>query len=156
MKRLHMKKDYYGGALMILIGLATVVASTNYHIGELARMGPGYFPCAVGVLMAITGVLIAISADDNAESTVAVGHSHGVPDMRGAICIVVATLAFLFLGEYTGLLPATFAIVFISALGDRMNTVKQAFILSLGMCAIAIVVFWWLLQLQIPLLKWGF
>jgi len=156
MKRLHMKKDYYGGALMVLIGLATVVASTNYHIGELARMGPGYFPCAVGVLMAITGVLIAISADDNAESTVPVGHSHGMPDLRGAACIVIATLAFLFLGEYTGLLPATFAIVFISALGDRMNTIKQALVLSLGMCAIAIVVFWWLLQLQIPLLKWGF
>jgi hypothetical protein len=157
MKRLHMKKDYYGGALMVLTGLATVVASTNYHIGELARMGPGYFPCAVGVLMAVTGILIAISAEDGeGESTVAVGHAHGMPDMRGAICIIVATLAFLFLGEYTGLLPATFAIVFISALGDRMNTIKQAIILSLGMCAIAIVVFWWLLQLQIPLLKWGF
>ena len=83
-------------------------------------------------------------------------HAHGMPDMRGAICIIAATLAFLFLGEFTGLLPATFAIVFISALGDRMNTVKQALILSVAMCVIAVVVFWWALQLQLPLVKWGF
>lgn len=156
MNRLHMKKDYYGGALLILVGLATVVASTHYHIGELARMGPGFFPCAIGVLLAITGALVAINAEDEVDSTVPAGHAHGMPDMRGAVCIVLATLAFLFLGEFTGLLPATFAIVFISALGDRMNTVKQALILSLAMCAIAIVVFWWALQLQLPLVKWGF
>jgi len=155
---LRLKKDYYGGALMILVGLAAAVASTNYHLGELSRMGPGFFPCAIGVLMAITGALIAISAgpDEEGASPVAVGHAHGMPDVRGAVCIIVATLAFLFLGEYTGLLPATFAIVFISALGDRLNTVKQALLLSIGMCAIAVVVFWWALQLQIPLVKWGF
>lgn len=157
MKRLHMKKDYYGGALLVLVGLATVVASTHYHVGELARMGPGFFPCAIGVLLAITGILVAINAEDAPEESAAlVGHAHGMPDMRGAICIIAATLAFLFLGEFTGLLPATFAITFISAMGDRMNTVKQSLILSLGMCAIAVVVFWWALQLQLPLLKWGF
>lgn len=156
MKRLHLKKDYYGGALMILVGLATVVASTHYHIGELARMGPGFFPCAIGVLMAITGALIAISAGPEGESTVPPGHAHGMPDVRGGVCIILATLAFLFFGEYLGLLPATFAIVFISAMGDRMNTVKQALVLSAGMCVIAVVVFWWLLQMQLPLVKWGF
>jgi hypothetical protein len=142
---------------MVLVGLTTVVASTHYHIGELARRGPGFFPCAIGVLLAITGALVAINAEDNSgDNGALVGHAHGMPDMRGAICIIVATLAFLFFGEYTGLLPATFAVVFISALGDRMNTVKQALILSVAMCGIAIVVFWWALQLQLPLLKWGF
>ena len=59
------------------------------------------------------------------------------------------------LGHWGGLLPATFAIVFISALGDRKNTIKQAFVLSLGMSVIAVVVFWWALQLQLPLFRWG-
>ena len=43
----------------------------------------------------------------------------------------------------------------ISALGDRKNTVKQAFVLSIGMSVIAVVVFWWALQLQLPLFRWG-
>lgn len=153
---LHLKKDYYGGALMIFVGVAAAVGSTSYHVGELARMGPGFFPCAIGVLMAITGFLIAISArGETAVEQPLAGHAHGLPDLRGAVCLVLAVLAFLLFGHYLGLLPATFAIVFISAMGDRSNTVPQAIVLSLGMVAIAAVVFWWLLQMQLPLFKWG-
>jgi hypothetical protein len=47
--------------------------------------------------------------------------------------------------------PATFAIVFISALGDKMNTLKSAAILGAGVVVVAVVVFWWALQMQIPL-----
>ncbi|MEJ0045599.1 MAG: hypothetical protein WDN04_05275 [Rhodospirillales bacterium] len=43
------------------------------------------------------------------------------PEWRGWICIVASVLAFVVLGKYGGLLPATFAIVFIAALGDRDN-----------------------------------
>ncbi|MNI53324.1 Tripartite tricarboxylate transporter TctB family protein [compost metagenome] len=78
-----------------------------------------------------------------------------MPDLRGSVCIILGILAFLLLGEYGGLLPATFAIVFISALGDRKNTIKQAILLSVAMSAIAVVVFWWALQLQLPLFRWG-
>ncbi|MCR2752415.1 tripartite tricarboxylate transporter TctB family protein, partial [Salmonella enterica] len=93
----------------------------------------------------LTGILIAISArsGDATPPAPGDGHAHGLPDFRGSACILLGTLAFLLLGHYGGLLPATFAIVFISALGDRKNTVKQAFVLSLGMSVIAVVVFWW-------------
>jgi len=79
-----------------------------------------------------------------------------MPDLRGGICIILGILAFLAFGKYFGLIPATFAIVFISALGDRSNSVVQALLLSLAMCVIAAVVFWWALQLQLPLFRWGF
>jgi hypothetical protein len=59
------------------------------------------------------------------------------------------------LGQYGGLLPATFAVVFISALGDRQNTVKGAFLLSIVMCAVCVAVFWYGLQVQFPLFQWG-
>ena len=78
-----------------------------------------------------------------------------MPDIRGGICIILGILAFLLFGEYGGLLPATFAIVFISALGDRDNTLTEALLLSLAMSFIAVVVFWWALKLQLPLFQWG-
>ena len=151
------RKDYYGGALMVLIGLGAIYGGTDYHIGSLSHMGPGFFPAALGGLLALTGILIAISARSGEATPPAPGdgHAHGLPDLRGSACILLGTLAFLGLGHYGGLLPATFAIVFISALGDRKNTIKQAFVLSLGMSAIAVVVFWWALQLQLPLFRWG-
>ncbi|MES2186937.1 MAG: tripartite tricarboxylate transporter TctB family protein [Pseudomonadota bacterium] len=153
----HINKDYYGGALMALVGVASVVAGIQYNIGTLQRMGPGFFPCAVGALLTATGVAIAASARMDKEPAKPVaGHtSHELPDLRGALCIIAGVVAFLVLGNYCGLLPATFAIVFISAMGDRSNTVMQSLVLSSAMMIVATVVFWWALQLQIPLLKWG-
>jgi hypothetical protein len=158
----HNKKDYYGGALMVFIGLLAVYAGLDYKTGTPARMGPGFFPVAVGALLAVTGLLIALSARTeanakSAEPTPAAGHGHGagMPDLRGGICIILATLAFLLFGVYGGLVPATFAIVFISALGDRSNTITQAVLLSLAMCIVAVIIFWWALQLQLPLFQWG-
>jgi hypothetical protein len=152
------KKDYYGGALLVVIGLAAVYAGIGYRVGELAHMGPGFFPVALGGLLALTGLLIAVSArGDKPASEEAASHGHpgGMPDLRGCICIILGILAFLLLGEYGGLLPATFAIVFISALGDRDNTLTEAVLLSLAMSFIAVVVFWWALKLQLPLFQWG-
>ncbi|RSZ29837.1 tripartite tricarboxylate transporter TctB family protein [Variovorax sp. 553] len=146
---------------MIVIGLAAVYAGIGYRVGELAHMGPGFFPVALGALLALTGLLIAVSArgdktsDGPSEEAASHGHPGGMPDLRGCICIVLGILAFLLFGEYGGLLPATFAIVFISALGDRDNTLTEALLLSLAMCFIAVVVFWWALKLQLPLFQWG-
>ncbi|GAB3630015.1 hypothetical protein PTE30175_04838 [Pandoraea terrae] len=152
------RKDYYGGGLMTLVGLAAVVAGLQYRTGALSRMGPGFFPVAVGSLLALVGVLIAVTARSEAPQSmlpVTQGHSHCAPDLRGALCIVLGVLAFLLLGKYAGLIPATFAIVFISALGDRSNTLRQAVLLALVMCVVAAVVFWWALKLQLPLFTWG-
>ncbi len=152
------RKDYYGGALMVLIGMGAIYGGTDYKIGTLGHMGPGFFPAALGALLALTGVLIAISARSGTPAATTPGeeqHAKGLPDLRGGICIILSILAFLLLGEYGGLLPATFAIVFISALGDRKNTLKQAIALAILMSAIAVVVFWWALQLQLPLFRWG-
>jgi len=152
------KKDYYGGALMVIVGVAAAYTGYGYRVGELAHMGPGFFPVALGTLLAFIGVLMVISArgqEPSPEPAVSHGHPGGMPDMRGCVCIVLGILAFLLLGEYGGLLPATFAIVFISALGDRDNTLLEALLLSLAMVVIAVVVFWWALSLQLPLFQWG-
>src|SRR5882757_285053 len=92
------KKDYYGGALLVVIGLAAVYAGVGYRVGELAHMGPGFFPVALGGLLALTGLLIALSArGEKPESTEAVSHGHptGMADLRGGICIILGILAFL-------------------------------------------------------------
>ncbi len=144
-------RDYYGGALMILIGVAAASGSLRYQIGTPSNMGPGFFPAAVGVLLAMVGLAIALTAglspdEDGARIS---------PDWRGWGCIIGGILAFVVLGQYGGLVPATFAIVFISALGDRTNSVWQAFWLASAMVVISIVVFSWALQLQLPLFAWG-
>jgi hypothetical protein len=53
------------------------------------------------------------------------------------------------------MLPATFAITFISAMGDRENTWLSALVLASLISLACIVIFWWALQVQFPLFTWG-
>ena len=145
-------RDYAGGMLMTAIGLAAAFQGSSYQLGTLERMGPGFFPTALGVILAAVGLAIAVSA----RFTRYEGELEVLaPEWRGWFCIIGALVAFVVLGKYGGLLPATFAIVFISALGDRQNTFLGAVLLALASVVVAIVIFWWALQMQFPLFQWG-
>jgi hypothetical protein len=145
-------KDYYGGGLMALIGIAAILQGRTYSVGSLVRMGPGFFPVALGALLLLVGAVIAFSAKSGIAPE---QEKHLAPEWRGWICITASIAAFVILGRYGGLVPATFAVVFISALGDRQNTFRSALILSLAMVALCIGIFWWALRMQFPLFQWG-
>lgn len=142
------RKDLLGGLLMFTLGAVTALEATSYNLGTLRRMGPGFFPLALGVLLAIVGVLIVATA----RRTGSVSHA---PEWRGWFCICASIGAFVVLGRYGGLVPATFAIVAIAALGDRDNSVSTALGLAAVMTALGVVVFWWLLGVAFPLFRWG-
>ena len=145
-------RDYLGGVLMIALGLSAAFQGSSYRIGELSRMGPGFCPVALGVILALAGLAIAITA--RFEQEVVDGKALP-PEWRAWFCICAAIVAFVVLGQFGGLIPATFAIVFISALGDRDNGPVAASILALGCVVVAVVVFRFALQLQFPLFQWN-
>lgn len=144
-------KNYYGGMLIVLFGLAVAATATKYGIGSLRDMGSGFFPALVGALLVLTGIAITVQGLGGGGATI---HNEK-PQWRGWLCILGGIVAFIILGKHTGLLPATFAIVFITAIGDRKNSIKAALVLAVAMSIVAAVVFWWLLQLQFPLLIWN-
>jgi hypothetical protein len=145
-------RDYYGGGLMLLIGTGAIYKGLDYQVGTLTRMGPGYFPVAVGSVLAVMGALIALGARRQPRVVPSARRS---PEWRGWTCIALANIAFVVLGHFGGLVPATFAVVFISALGDRQNNFKSAVLLALAMVVVSVIVFSWALQLQLPLFCWG-
>jgi hypothetical protein len=146
-------RDYYGGALMLLIGLGAAFKGLDYHMGSLTQMGPGFFPVALGAILALLGAAIAATAA-SAPRPKQIEEAKR-PEWAGWICISAGVVAFVLLGKYGGLLPATFALVFISALGDRENSLLSALILAAALSVICVVIFWWALQLQFPLFRWG-
>ncbi len=143
-------KDLFAGALMVLVGLASVGGGLRLHIGTLMHMGPGFFPVAVGVVLTLVGIAIALTGMRDGGPAIAAIQ----PDWRGWGCIVASMVAFIVLAAYGGLVPATFAVVFIAALGDRKNNLRQSLWLSLGMIAVSVIVFRWGLKLQLPLFGW--
>jgi hypothetical protein len=150
---LRLKRDYYAGALMVLLGLIAAHDGMNYPMGTLHQMGPGYFPIALGVLLIFLGILIAGTAAGgpaSEEDAISVE-----PQWRGWTCIIGGPALFILLGRYAGMLPATFACVFVSALGDRHATLKSSAILAAGVSVFGVLLFHYLLKLPMPMLSWG-
>jgi hypothetical protein len=152
-------KDHVGGGLLLVVGIAVVVAGVGYGVGTLRSMGSGFFPVVLGVLLALIGTALLFSAGrvpGGAAGTPPAETAHlagPVVQWRGWLCILGAALAFVVLGEHGGLVPASFASVFIAAMGDRGNGVRAAATLAALLTAAGAVVFHYGLQLM-PLFTW--
>ena len=52
------QKDFFSGLMFMLVGGAFAWGATGYTVGSGARMGPGYFPLMLGIVLAVLGALI--------------------------------------------------------------------------------------------------
>ncbi|HVY57486.1 MAG TPA: tripartite tricarboxylate transporter TctB family protein [Xanthobacteraceae bacterium] len=148
------KRDFYAGGMLILIGLGAAIEAYSYNVGTLMHMGPGFLPVALGILLILLGIMIAGPAvaspiDENERFLPA------TLQWRGWGCIIAGPLLFIVLGEYGGLIPATFACVFVSALGDRTATLKSSFVLAAGVTFFGVLLFTYVLGVPFPILRWG-
>ncbi len=167
-------RDLIGAALMVVLGIVVAWQGTYYQMGTLSRMGAGYVPVVLGALLILVGILIAATArrpraGDAVVSGLdasGVGIVPAVPappkhgewsgfQWRGWGCILGGVAAFVILGRWGGLVPATFATVFIAALGDRENKVRDALLLAVGITIAGVLIFNWGLKLVFPLFTWG-
>lgn len=160
------RRKYSSGMLLLLMGLGAVYQSFEYTIGTAARMGPGYYPLVLGVLLVVFGIMILVLPDSAQDMALMADMEESkeqeeakelglVQHVRPWIAIVLSMLIFILLGKYGGLVPATFALIFIAALGDRANSIKSAFFLAVGVTLAAIGLFHYGLQLQFPLFTWA-
>jgi hypothetical protein len=152
-RRFKLKRDYYAGGLMVLLGLGAAVTGTGYKFGTLARMGPGFLPVMLGVVLAFLGILIAGTALGSSEPD----DKKFLPDNPqwfGWLCILGGPVLFIILGIYGGMVPAVFACVFVCALGDKTATYKSSAILAAGITVFGVALFHYLLGIPFPLLRW--
>lgn len=139
---------------MILFGLVMSVEGPGYRLGTLMHMGPGFLPTVLGVILICLGIAIALTALAPSED----GEEEGIlpekPEWWAWGCILASPLAFMLFGNYGGLAPATFACVFVAAMGDRSMTVKQALALSVIITVFGVALFHYVLQIPMPVLEW--
>jgi len=56
------KPDFWSGIMFAAIGTAFAVGARHYPMGTSARMGPGYFPFWLGLVLAVLGLAVALRA----------------------------------------------------------------------------------------------
>jgi hypothetical protein len=149
---LKLKRDYYAGGLMLLLGVGAATVGTGYKFGTLARMGPGFMPVVLGVVLAFLGILIAGTALASSEPEEA-NFLPANPQWFGWLCIIGGPILFIIFGEFGGMIPAVFACVFVCALGDKTATYKSALVLAAGITVFGVLLFHYLLSIPFPLLR---
>ena len=60
--KIKSQKDFFSGLMFMGVGIAFAWGATTYTVGTGARMGPGYFPLMLGILLAIIGAVMAFKA----------------------------------------------------------------------------------------------
>jgi putative Ca2+/H+ antiporter (TMEM165/GDT1 family) len=148
------KRDFYAGGLMTLLGAAVTLDSMTYTLGTLTHMGPGMFPLMLGCTLTLVGVLIL----GTALVSPLTDNENILPkqkEWRGWGCILAGPIFFIVLGEYFGLVPATFSCVFVSALGDRTSTIKGSAILAAGVTFFGVALFTYVLKIPFPMFRLG-
>ena len=150
------KRDFYAGGLMMLFGLFIALKGTTYRAGTLMHMGPGFLPTALGVLLVLLGIAIAAAAltpgEPGSEDNQSILPEN--PQWWAWFCILMSPVLFIFFGRYFGMIPGTFACVFIAALGDKTATWKGTIILSTVVTVFGVALFSYFLQVPMPILTW--
>ena len=138
------QKDFASGLLFILIGLGFAGIATTYPMGTAAKMGPGYFPFWLGILLAILGAIVTMSsmAKKTASDKLVKWDWGSVLWVTGSVVLFGLVL------KPMGLVVSLILLVFISAMASHefhwKGTVLNAVILNV----IAYVAFIWGLKLQ--------
>lgn len=147
------QKDFFSGLLFMTVGVAFAWGATNYNVGTAARMGPGYFPLVLGILLAILGAVITFKALVVETED---GEKIGPWAWKPLFFIIAANLMFgLLLGGLPsfhipamGLIAAIYALTFIASLAGEEFKFKEVVILATVLAGLSYVTFILLLKLQ--------
>ena len=149
------QKDFFSGLMFMAVGVAFAWGASGYTIGNGARMGPGYFPLVLGVLLSLLGAVITFKS--MVVETVD-GDKVGAFAWRPLIFIIAANLVFgAALGGLPsiglpplGLIVGIFALTFIASNAGEEFNFKEVTVLAIILAVISYAAFILLLKLQFP------
>jgi hypothetical protein len=151
--KIKSQQDFFSGLMFMSVGLAFAWGATTYQIGDGARMGPGYFPLLLGIVLAGLGAFIIF------ESLV-VETEDGEPVGKWAwkplVCVIGANLLFgVLLGGLPrinlpamGMVIAIYGLTLVAALAGEAFKLKEVLILATILAIGSYLAFIVLLQLQ--------
>jgi hypothetical protein len=141
--------------MFIVVGAAFALGASSYSIGTGARMGPGYFPLVLGVLLAILGIAVTftslvVETED--------GDKVGKFAWKPLFFIITANLVFgacigglPMIGlKPLGLIVGIYLLTYIASHAGDEHKFKEVAVLATVLAILSYVAFIVLLKLQFP------
>lgn len=140
------QRAFTAGALFLAVAVFYFTMSFNYAQGTPARMGPGFFPKMVAILLFLVGVGVMLG------SVAPRAHPEKLErwDLKGLLWIAGSVVLFGFLLPYLGLVIALSALVIVSSLASPEFGWRGAIVNTVVLVIFCVGVFVYGINLQFP------
>jgi len=153
--KIKSQKDFFAGLMFMVAGIAFAWGATNYSIGEGARMGPGYFPLMLGILLSAVGAFVVFEALVVETED---GEKIGKFAWKPLGFIIGSNVVFgICLGGIPklgvpslGLIVGIYALTFIASMAGDEHKNKEVVVLATVLAIMSYLAFIVLLKLQFP------
>ena len=147
------QKDFFSGLMFMVVGGGFAWGATTYNVGTGARMGPGYFPLVLGIVLAVLGAAITFKALVVETET---GDKIGAWAWRPIFFVLGANLLFgVLLGGIPklglpsmGLIAAIYGLTIVASLAGERFKLRDVLILATILAVGSYLAFIMLLKLQ--------
>jgi Tripartite tricarboxylate transporter TctB family len=142
--RIRAPKDFWAGVMFCAFAAAALFAARGYSLGSAGRMGPGYFPLLLGVVLAgLGGILIVRSVVIDGEP---------LPRFRVLPLAIIAGAVCLFglAIEPLGLVVSLAILVVLAAIAGLQFRLVETVALAVGLIVFSVGVFVYALGLPLP------
>lgn len=123
------------GTLLVLVGLFFAVQSASLEIGTAFRMGPGYFPLVLSIVLIGLGAAIFVSALRRGSEPI------GRIAWRGTAFILVAPILFGMLLRGLGFIPSIFITALVASFASTRMRPIYAFVIAATLALFTTLVF---------------
>lgn len=138
--------DFYAGLMFVAFGLLALYLSRDFPMGTASRMGPGYFPTILGV------VICALGGGVMLRGFLVRGDSPRNFALVQAALVLAAIALFAWTVESLGIVVAVTAVVVVSSLASGTSRWYEVLMLALLMVALAVGLFTY--GLDLPFKIW--
>ncbi|MFO1302761.1 MAG: tripartite tricarboxylate transporter TctB family protein [Burkholderiales bacterium] len=138
-------KDFWAGLLFIGLGVLAIWVGSNYALGTAARMGPGYFPRILGILLIVLGSIIALRGIRMDGEAVPKWHWRPTLVVLGSVTIYGIIIGWL------GMAISTVLLIVGSSTASHEFRLKESVIAGILLSALAVGVFVVGLGVQLPI-----
>jgi hypothetical protein len=138
-------KDFYSGLIFIAFGIAAIVIANGYALGTAARMGPGYFPRILGIMLILLGAALSLRALRIKGAPVSRWH------WRPTLVVLGSVILFGYIVNYAGLVLSTIILIVLSSWASTEFRLRESLISGVILAALVVGVFVVGLKLQLPI-----
>jgi hypothetical protein len=145
MAKIPRPKDFYAGLLFVAFGVFAIIVARNYPLGTAARMGPGYFPRLLGILLIVLGAALSLTALR--------GRGPPLPGWkwRPVSVVLLSVVAFGLVLTHAGLVLSTIGLIAVASTASREFRFKESLLSGALLAAMSVGVFVIGLKLQLPI-----